>query len=533
MSSLLSLVRRRLGLLAALGALSLVGCATVTTAPDPLQSAPQADQSVVVLSLTGNTSQVGAASSISVRRFDPARPDAREIHILRQVAPGMARDTALYIGTLPVGEYEVASFDYAATQQYLTLSEPMRKRLGRFAAAGGKPVDLGRLVATSMNAGVLVGRSARQADNLQLVRRFAQPYQKFFDRADVALGWTSGRTETDRVEEYALLVPVGADNPAELPDGRVVMGARLGTAWVRQPDGQWEPVRGEGLEALLCVRAGDADERDLVAVGEFGTLVRAAKGSRRFERVDPGNLPPGNLLFVAGNGTHGWFVVHQVAGQLKILRSPRFEAGDWTVVRELTLGSSIWSGGEQFWVWTTPEGFAYATGDGGLHRYDLAKASWTAAAPTPKQHRIIGIAEDGAGHVGLLTSPGGGFGGAFAGQFFSTDAGRSWRELNTEFKIKVTPPRRAGSGELVTMGGVFSSPEMHASGDGGTTWAKRSEFSLDQNLHIMPSGLMLAASRGSFGIFVVRVSKDHGKTWRAEFSNFDRRAFEAQQNRAR
>jgi hypothetical protein len=526
---LLSLLSRRLWPIVLLGALLLGGCATVTTAPDPLQTPPQPDQSVVVVSLTGNTSQVGAASSISVRRFDPARPDARETHVLRQVAPGMARDTALYIGTLPVGEYEIQTFDYSATQQFLMLPEGARKRIGRFSVTGGKPVDLGRLVATSLNASVLVGRSARQADNLQLVRRFAQPYQRFFERPDVALGWNTGRSENDRVEEYALALPVGADSPAELPDGRVVMGARLGTAWVRQVDGQWKAVRAEGLEALLCVRGGDADERDLVAVGEFGTLVRAAKGGARFERVDPGNLPPGNLLFVAGNGAQGWFVVHQVGGQLKILRSPRFEAGDWTVVRELALGTSFWSGNEQFWVWSTAEGFAYATGDGGLHRYDLAKGTWTAGAPAPKQHRIIGIAEDGGGHVGLLTSPGGGFAGAFAGQFFSADGGRSWRELNTEFKVKVTPPRRAGSGELITMGGVFSSPEMHVSADGGGTWAKRSDFSLDQQLHIMPGGLMLAASRGSFGLFSVRVSKDHGKTWVTEFSNFNRRAWEAQQ----
>lgn len=525
-------LRRRLGLVLVLLAL-FGGCATVTTAPDPLQSPPLPDQSVVVLSLTGNTSQVGAASSISVRRFDPARPDVRETHILRQVAPGMARDTALYIGTLPVGEYELQTFDYAVSQQYLTVNEATRKRIGRFAVAGGKPVELGRLVVTPLNAGILIGRSGRQADNLQLVRRFAQPYQKFFERPDVALGWNAGRDATDRVEEYALAVPVGADSPIELADGRVVMAARLGTAWVRQTDGDWQPVRGDGLEALLCVRAGDADERELVGVGEFGTLVRAAKGSARFERVDPGNPPPGNLLFVAGNGQHGWFVVHQVGSQLQILKSPRFEAGDWSVERRIPLASSFWSGAEQFWVWTTREGFAYATGDGGLQRYELASGRWTAGAPVPRQHRIVGIAEDGGGHVGLLTSPGGGFAGAFAGQFWSRDGGQNWRELTSEFKVKVTPPRRAGNGELITMGGVFSSPEMHASGDDGATWSKRSDFQLDQQLHILPSGLMLAASRGSFGIFTVRVSKDHGRTWRTEFSNFDRRAWEAQQNRAR
>lgn len=527
------LLRRGLGPLVVLGALLLTGCATVTTAPDPLERRPEPDQSVVVLSLTGNTSQVGAASSISVRRFDLAHPDRDETHVLRQVAPGMARDTALYIGTLPRGEYEIRSFDYAASQRFLALNELTRRRIGRFSVDAGRPVDLGRLITTPMNTEVLVGRSLRQSDNLQLIHRFAEAYRPFFDRPDVALGWNTGRDPADRVEEYALAVPVGADHPVELADGRVVMAARMGTAWVRQTDGQWEAVRGEGLESLLCVRAGDAPERALVGVGEFGTLVRQAEGSKRFERVAPGTLPPGNLLFVAGDSRHGWFLVHQAGSRLQILRSSRFENGDWSPVREITLSRSLWSGAEQFWVWTTPEGFAYATGDGGLQRYELASGRWTTGAPVPRQHRILAIAEDGGGHIGLLTSPGAGFAGAFAGQFLSSDAGQSWRELETAFKIKVTPPRRASNGDLLTLGGVFSNPEMQASADHGVTWTKRGDFLLDQQLHILPSGLMLATSQGGHGLFVVRASKDQGRSWRIEFSNFDRRAYEAQQNRRR
>lgn len=528
-----SLFRRGLGPLFVLAALLLAGCATVTTAPDPLERRPEPDQSVVVLSLTGNTSQVGAAGSISVRRFDLARPDLDETHILRQVAPGLARDTALYIGTLPRGEYEIRSFDYPATRQFLALSEVTRRRIGRFSVDAGKPVGPGRLIATPMNTEMLVGRSLRPSDNTQLIGRFAESYRPFFDRPDVALGWNTGRDPADRVEEYALVVPVGADQPIELADGRVVMAARMGTAWVRQTDGQWDAVRGEGLESLLCVRAGDAPERALVGVGEFGTLVRQAEGSKRFERVAPGKLPPGNLLFVAGNSRQGWFLVHQAGNRLQILRASRFEDGDWTPVREIPLGGSLWSGAEQFWVWTTTEGFAYATGDGGLQRYDLASGRWTAGAPVPRQHRILAIAEDGKGHIGVLSSPGAGFAGAFAGQFISRDAGQSWRELETAFKIKVAPPRRDGRGELLTLGGVFSNPEMQASADEGLSWTKRGDFPLDQQLHILPSGLMLATTRGGPGLFVVRASTDQGRTWRIEFSNFNRRAYEAQQNRRR
>jgi hypothetical protein len=526
-------IPRRAGLigLALFATLWLGGCATVVTAQDPLKKAPTADQSVVVIGITGNTSQVGATDSITLKRNNPADPKADETHILRQIVPGVSRDTSLFVGTLPTGEYEFVSFDFSATRQFLRFSDTMRARVGNFAVTGGKPVDLGRLVTTPLNTGLLIGRSERVTSNLELLRRFAPDYLRFFDKpGELALGWQKPRSPNDRVEEYALSSPVGADNPFELADGSVVMGARLGTALLRLPDGKWSGISSDGIEALLCVRPGDTPETHLVAVGEFGTLLRAERGSKRFVKVAPGNLPPGNLLFVAGDSQRGWVVVLQSGRDIQFLRSATLEAGQWTALRKISLESSFWSGGEQFWVWSHPKGFAYATGDSGLNFHDLSTGQWTQRS-VPKGNRIIGIAADQGEHIGILTSPGGGFAGAFASQYFSRDGGANWADLKTEFKIKVAPPRRAGSGELLTMGGVFSSPELHASADDGTTWQKRSEFRLDQDLSILPGGLMLAASRGGLGIFSVRVSQDQGKTWRTEYSNFDRQAYEAQLKR--
>jgi hypothetical protein len=510
--------------------LLLSGCATVVSAPDPLQSPPTAGQSVVVLSITGNTTQVAAPDRITVLRRNPADPAARESHVLRQVAPGMARDTSMFVGTLPTGEYDFASLDFAPTQQFLNINEVGRKRIGSFAVVGGKNVDLGRLLITPLNSTVLVGRSGRVLSNLELVRRFAPDYLRFFDGQDLALGWQGPRTPTDRVEEYALAITAGADQPYEMADGSVVMGSRLGTALVRSPEGKWSTVRSEGLEALLCVRPGDTADTHLVAVGEFGTLLRAAKGSNKFSKVDPGNLPPGNLIFISGNSQSGWVLLHQKGSELQFLRSPTLEAGQWTPLRRVALERSLWSGAEQMWPWSRPEGFAYATGDQGVHFYDQNTAQWR-SAEGPKGQRIIAVAPDAPDHLGLITSPGGGFAGIFANQFVSRDSGANWQEVKTEFKIKVGPPRRARNGDLLTMGGVFSQPELHASSDDGKTWAKRSDFQLDQTLHILPSGLMMAMSRGNVGLFSVRVSADQGKTWKVEYSNFDRQAFEAQQRR--
>jgi hypothetical protein len=523
--------RRLAGAFLAFSVAWLSACSTIEVASDPLKKPPTADQSVVVVSLTGNTSQVGVADTITVTRRNPADPKAaRESFVLNQVAAGMARDTALYVGTLPVGEYTFNSLGFSATRQYLLVTDAMRARIGAFAVAGGKAADLGRLVMTPVNTGLLIGRSQRATSNLELVQRFAPEYLKFFDRPDVALGWQGPRSANDAVEAYAMATPVGADSPFELADGSVVMGARLGAALVRSPEGKWRAIRSEGLEALLCVRPGDTPENHLVAVGEFGTLLRAAQGSEKFVKVDPGNLPPGNLLFVAGNARTGWLVVHQAGREIQFLRSPTLEAGQWAPVRRFTLQSSVWSGSEQLWLWTNRAGLGYAAGDSGLHFLDMSTGVWR-DRPAPSGHRIIGVAPDQREHIGILTSPGGGFAGVFAGQYFTKDAGLRWQEVKTEFKVKVGPPRRLKNGELLIAGGVFSSPELHASADEGKTWQKRSDFKLDQHLTVLPSGLLLAASRGTFGLFDIAVSKDDGKTWRVEYSNFDRQAYEARQQR--
>ncbi len=283
------------------GGLALAGCGTtVVNAPDPLKTAPTANESVVAVSLTGNFAQVGAADTIRVWRSNPAEPKKPFMHILSQVAVGMARDTALYVGTLPTGQYQFSSFDYERTRQYLSLNEAAQTRIGRFAVVSGKSVDLGRLIMTPVNGSVLVGRSVQAGSNLPLLQRFSPEHAKFFSGQAVTEGWQQARSAADTTEAYALLRPVGADNPLELTDGSIVMASRLGTAHLRSPSGRWSTVQGDGLEALLCVRPADLPDTAYVAVGEFSTLWSAAPGSSRFEPLNPGNLPPVILLFIGG-----------------------------------------------------------------------------------------------------------------------------------------------------------------------------------------------------------------------------------------
>jgi hypothetical protein len=527
--SFLNALRRSFVVAAA--AAFLAGCATTSMAPDPARVAPKANDSVVVLSVTGNTAQVGAADSITLLRVDTASTGApSERHVLSQVAPGLSRDTSLFVGTLPAGSYRITQMGHAATRQFLTINEAMSERIGRFQVAAGQGVDLGRLLVTPVNLNVVVGRSTRARSNLDMLRQAAPQYMSFFPEGKAASGWLAERHERDRVEEYALAVPVGADNPVQMADGSVVMGSRLGSALVRNPEGRWRVLRSDRLESLLSVKPVDLPDTILVAVGEFRTLLRLPKGAERFVPVNPGNLPQGNLVFVAGNAKDGWVVASQSGKTVGLYRSASFDNGDWKLLRSEDVGPSFWSGANQFWIWDTPQGLGYAVSEGRIHFLNLASGVWTERS-SPKGSRLIALAQDVPGHLGALTSPGGGFGGVFATLYTSADDGVNWKEIKGEFNVKVSPPRRLPNGDLLLPGGVFSKPELHASTDGGTTWARRGDITLDQRLVVLPSGQLLAVSAGRSGLFDVRHSANGGATWRTEFTNFDRQAYEAQQKK--
>ncbi len=224
-------------------------------------------------------------------------------------------------------------------------------------------------------------------------------------------------------------------------------------------------------------------------------------------------------------------MAHQAGKELQFFQSRQLANGQWTSVRKETLVNSVWSGTpDQFWGWNYRSGFGYATTHGGIHYFDFNQNKWFDRR-IPKDHTLIGIAPDQREHLGILTSPGGGLAGVFAGQYYSRDGGINWIELKTEFNIKVSPPRRAKTGELLTMGGVFSKPELHFSTDEGKTWQRRAEIALDRHITVLPSGLLLSVDRGLHGFFDISTSSDAGKTWSMEYGNFDRAAYEADKGR--
>lgn len=519
---------------ACLVATALTACATVTRAPDPSKVAPDADQGVVVVSVTGNTARLTQFDQLTLRKLPaPGATGPTEKYVLGQVSAGLARDTALFAGALPPGEFVLEAMVDFGSERTLNLGEGGQAMLGAFRVKAGALVDLGRLIVTPLNTRVLVGRSARVTSNRELVRRFAREQEQFYAR-EVAPGWGGPRTPSDRVEEYALTTPAGADAATELPTGEVVAASRLGTVLVRDTQGRWRGVRGEGLESLLWVKPVDAPESVLVAVGELNTLLRLDRASGTLVRLDTGNLPPGNLLFIEGSARAGWYVAHQRGDDVTLYRSSDLERGDWKPLRSESVARSLWSGASNMWIWRTDGGFGYALSDGSIWLCDAATAAWTQRR-APKDSRIVDLAPGARGAIGILTSPGGGFGGVFASLYVSRDGAATWHEVSSPFAVKVRAPYLTPKGTLLLGNGGFGGgdPELHASGDGGKTWAKlAASVALTEKVVVLPTrGLLAVDAGGSFGLSSIRHSSDEGTTWQLEYSSFDEAAYRAEQKR--
>jgi hypothetical protein len=454
-------------------------------------------------------------------------PDVTQHFILKQVVPGMARDTSLFIGALPPGEYYFDSFSDSKTNKILRIPAAS-KLLDHFVVGSTTPVDLGRLVVTPLNTNVVYGRSKKVSNNTVLMQRFSPRHAALF-AAGTESGWKTGPDGSagDAVEGYAMAKPVGADCITELADGSVIAASRLGTVMRRSSSGRWGGFRSEGLESVLCVIPSDLPDTELIAVGEFNTLLRKPRKENKLVAVDTGDLPPGNLLRIYGSAQAGWVVAQQRDTEITLYHSQQLESGKWTALRKESIAPNFWSGGSAFWTWKTATGFGYVTSAGPFRFYDEKTASWT-EAPVPNNARIINISENPNGEFGLLTSPGGGFGGIFATAWFSKDQAKTWKTVELPFKIKAYPVQFTMDGAMLAPGGVMATQELQISRDEGRSWTHHAPYDLERRFVVLKNGDMIDVNGGAFGLFSIRASKDGGKTWHYEYSNFDKAAYDMQ-----
>jgi len=512
----------------AISMLVIAGCVDINDASVPSKAIAGKGDGFIVVAITGNTGQVGQIESVQLLRVN-RRPEQRDtIQVMRNVASGLARDTALFVGIVPEGDYSLYQLNFGA--RYLLIAEGARKLMGDIHVKAGAVADLGRVVMTPLNTSVLTGRSVIETTNSELVRRFSPENASIYEH-EVSGGWIYPHSPRDLVEDYAMQRPVGADTPAELASGEIIAASRLGTLLIRNVRGRWRAVRTGNLNSLLAVqpvRDGDVDGSPAlaVAVGEFNTIAVLDR-NEKLAIKQSGNLPLGNVIYVAGNSKVGWFVAHKSADRVGIYRSTSLDNGNWSLLKEEKVGFSFWNGVNSFWTWSSSHGFAYATSEGVIRNYDYPTGVWV-ESHSPNNSRISAIAVSDAG-IGILTSPGGGFGGVFAGMYVSNDIGKSWIEIKSPYKVKLYAPRVLSDGSLlVAGGGPFAKSELQRSSDKGKTWQVCSD-KVDINDNIVPlptQGTLAIDSGAQFGLAHIMHSADSGSTWATEYSNFDLQAFE-------
>lgn len=506
-------------------------------APPPSEHPPSDDEGVLAVSFTVNTSAVGQFDTLVLRRegdTEANAPGATYEYSISEITGRVARDTSLFLGVLKAGDYTILRLNDPDRQMTFYPGKE-EKLLGSFHVAPGKLTDLGRIVITPLNEKVGAGRSQRVKSNARLLDEFAPSARKFY-REVLADGWST-HPAVDEIEQFALRHPIGVSKLIELPDGRVAAPTRLGSILLRDTNGKWRALQSGSLDSWLSGAPGTDPDTLLVAVGEYSNIAKVDRDGV-FHMMPRGNLPMGTLIFVAGDTRRGWVVALRAGPKISLYRSDSLEAPDWQLLYADTLTYNTWTGvQQQLWLWPTAAGFAYARNSGDIRFYALAGREWTDRS-SPGHKPIINIQPSPGGKLGLLTSPGAGFGGISAAAWFSTDDAKTWVKTGSPYNVKVTPPKFTTSGLMLESGGVFGGAALHGSRDDGKTWTKLSDkVALMDVVYPMPTTGLFKLADSSFipgvGVEILSHSADDGATWVTEYTSYDRLLAAAQASAAR
>ncbi|MBW7566367.1 hypothetical protein KIF53_09065 [Chromobacterium subtsugae] len=501
-------------LLASLLTLTLLSaCTSTQLAGDPLNEKPDSQSGTVILSLTINTGEVPPIELIELTRNEDPTSGFNKKYQLKNIVPGLSKDTALYIGTLPAGTYKL---DYLRAQlKFLSVSPGQRELVGDFRVEPGKTSDLGRLILTAINYKVAFGRSLHEKDNRKLVALAAPSYQSLYQQAS-STGWL--KTEpTDRIEAYALSRPQGAGGFSELADHRIIGGSRFGSILVRQDSGHWKLIGRTGeLNSILFTTPYPIQPYMAVAVGEFGSFFKVRMDGKTLP-IDRGNLPLGNYFFIDSSPDQKhWFVGVQLPGKVSLYESNQLENGNWKIARENPAGI--------LWLWHYPGGIGYASSSVRVIAcYDYAQKQWC-QNDTPEKRYIIAVAGGPTKSVGVLTQVGLGIAGVFAKTHYSSDCGANWKETHSPYTVKASAPIILPSGQILESGGVFGDTGIYRSDD-GSNWSKiySDQLILRDHIWVMPTAGLISVSNSINGVEDIQYSNDGGATWSTEVTSYDSR----------
>ena len=118
----------------------MAACTPTTVARTPATGTPKANEGVVIVSVTGNTGRVAAFQTLELAPIIGSN-SSTGLQRLSNVATGLARDTALFIGIVPAGDYALRELNDGFS--YLLFGDGPRQLVGDIHVDAGA-VEIGR-----------------------------------------------------------------------------------------------------------------------------------------------------------------------------------------------------------------------------------------------------------------------------------------------------------------------------------------------------------------------------------------------------
>lgn len=486
---------------------------------DPADGPLAEGEGAVIVAVTLNTSRVSPFETLVLAQVLPQGSDEKPGRFFfRSKVNSLSRDTNLFIGTLPAGEYRLALLSDESTNRYFEFPDIGNDAAGIIRVEAGATVDLGRLVITDYgNNGALAGRSGHARDNRELVARFAIRYDRLYDRK-VVDGWPAP-SASSLAEVFAMRQPAGVDGPVELPDGTLLAGSRMGAIVKRGTNGQWSLFgRTGGLDAIHWIAPVDDAEAIAYAVGDNNTLARVLKDGK-VEVVPPGNLPGGNLFFAARSPDRKeWIVGLQTMIDAGFYRSDSIENGHWTRLRGEHIASYEWIVKPTVRAWVGSEGIEYAVlGTDRMGCYSWATREWQDAR-LPSRREFVSVAALPDGRVGAAVTAGWGSGGAGQKAMLGSQCGRQWQDLRSSYDRPLLPPLVFADGQMLESNGK----QVKSKGGVGNAWTVANPaHGFHRDVWVFPSGAILTIRKEtypelrSWWLF----SPDRGANWYSELAD--------------
>jgi len=448
--------------------------------------------------------------------------DERTQFEVRPVSDGLAQNLGLYIAVLPAGRYTLRRLDDRGTFRWIAFGGLAQRALGQFEVKPGAVADLGTILLTPVTT-----------ESYQLARLdYRVPEEEWRTAAPASLaiwaalpaggGWRGAQWGT--AQAAAIRAPVGIQQVRELADGTLLLPTALGRLRVRAPTGEWRELVGPRPTPFVWATPG-VSPGEYLALGESQSAIRFWPDGRAEEIVFRG-LPAGRLIHASHGSDGQWYLAQEQRLAVKLLRAPSLDATAWEEVGSVKLTESVWSGNRGAFITDTADGLLLVQSSTGLLRhYSYATGQFTDRHLEGKRDILaVDVMPDGT--ISVLTIAAGGFAGVFSGAWISTDRGATWQEVNTGYKVKVTPLVLPGDGRLLQAGGVFGDSGIKVSTDGGKTWTQLTEELPVESRVIATRTLGLLAVRRIGVQDVLLRSADGGRSWVYEWSSLERAGVE-------